>query len=204
MLDQQQAKALKRFWAISDRVILVTLQSKPMDTNIIQVYAPTCYNNTEDIEDFYETVEKAKKMCKSQENTIILGDVNAKVEAKPSKKLDLGLLKTMPKVKEDFVLEVNNRFQVLAEANTIDIVTECRKIAERTKMQPIIRIWNILTRKNETGRENPHRLFKDNNSTFRTIEQKIELSSKLRRRSHIDSIFWHAERLGTMMDSSSA
>jgi hypothetical protein len=34
-------------------------------------------------------------------------------EAKPSKKLDLELLKTMPKVKEDFVYEVNNRFQVL-------------------------------------------------------------------------------------------
>ncbi|ELU11092.1 hypothetical protein CAPTEDRAFT_187040 [Capitella teleta] len=45
-------------------------------------------------------------------------------EAKPSKKLDLGLFKTVPNVKEDFVLEVNNRFQVLAEANTTDIETE--------------------------------------------------------------------------------
>ena len=59
--------------------MLVKLQAKPIDMNIIQVYAPTSDSTTEDLEDFYGAIEKARKICKSQENTIILGDFNAKV-----------------------------------------------------------------------------------------------------------------------------
>lgn len=241
ILNQEQAKALKGYWAISDRVILVKLHAKPIDMNIIQVYAPTRDSSTEDLESFYETVEKARKLCKSQENTIILGDFNAKVgegrrgntigpyglggtnergeelaewaqrnkfiigntwfnvpkrrrwtwkspgqnirnqidfilvqerfrnalksckaypgadcgsdhnpviakvkiklrrlkEAKPGRKLDLKLLETNTKVKEDFVLEVSNRFQVLAETGDLETdwknMTECiTSSAEKT------------------------------------------------------------------------
>ncbi|ELU12395.1 hypothetical protein CAPTEDRAFT_212105 [Capitella teleta] len=128
----QKEKALKGFLAISDRVILVKLHSKPMDANIIQVYAPTCDSSTEDIEDFYETCCKSYPGadCGSDHNPVIATVKQKLREAKPSKKLDLELLKTMPKVKEDFVYEVNNRFQVLAETNTTGIETEGRKIAE--------------------------------------------------------------------------
>ena len=40
--------------------------------------APTD-SSTEDLENFYELVERAKNMCKSQENNIIMADFNAKV-----------------------------------------------------------------------------------------------------------------------------
>ena len=41
-------------------------------------------------------------------------------KAKPSRKLDLKKLRTTPKVKEDFVLEVSKRFQALAEMGDLE------------------------------------------------------------------------------------
>ena len=79
IIDRQDQASVKGFWAISDRVILVKLSSKPLDINIIQVYAPTSESSEEELEGFYEQIETAMKQCKSLENTIILGDFNAKV-----------------------------------------------------------------------------------------------------------------------------
>jgi len=44
------------------------------------VYAPTAESTEEEIDIFYETLEKAKAQCKSYEINIIMGDLNAKVE----------------------------------------------------------------------------------------------------------------------------
>ncbi|XP_050513133.1 uncharacterized protein LOC126888800 [Diabrotica virgifera virgifera] len=55
------------------------LQSRPVNTNIIQIYAPTSEKPEEDIEEFYALVQKALKYTKKNELTIIMGDFNAKV-----------------------------------------------------------------------------------------------------------------------------
>ncbi|GFR82663.1 craniofacial development protein 2-like [Elysia marginata] len=47
--------------------------------NIIQVYAPTSTSSKEEIETFYEELEKAISECTSQDPLIIMGDFNAKV-----------------------------------------------------------------------------------------------------------------------------
>ncbi|GFS02386.1 craniofacial development protein 2-like [Elysia marginata] len=79
ILDQKVSKALNGYWQISDRVLLVKIAGKPMDINIIQVYAPTSASSNEDLEKFYEELEQAKSNCKNDEPTFIMGDFNAKV-----------------------------------------------------------------------------------------------------------------------------
>ena len=79
MLDPDTAKAIKGYWTVSDRVILVKLQGTPFDIGIIQAYAPTADKDEEEMDAFYETIEKAMKQLKSQDVGIILGDFNSKV-----------------------------------------------------------------------------------------------------------------------------
>ncbi|GFN96982.1 craniofacial development protein 2-like protein [Plakobranchus ocellatus] len=79
IVDQTAYKAIKDYRALSDRVILVKIAGKPVDLNIIQVYAPTANNNDEDLDKFYNELDTAKTPCKSQDPLIIMGDFNAKV-----------------------------------------------------------------------------------------------------------------------------
>ncbi|GFN78082.1 craniofacial development protein 2-like [Plakobranchus ocellatus] len=78
IIDQTVTKAIKGYWALSDRVLLVKIAGKP-DLNIIQVYAPTANSNDEDLDKFYNELDTAKTQCKSQDPLIIMGDFNAKV-----------------------------------------------------------------------------------------------------------------------------
>ena len=79
IINETKCKALKGYWPISDRILMVKLQGTPIDTNFIQVYSPTSTSSEEDIETFYDDLEKAIKECKNHEVTIIMGDFNAKV-----------------------------------------------------------------------------------------------------------------------------
>ncbi|GFO43306.1 craniofacial development protein 2-like protein [Plakobranchus ocellatus] len=81
IVDQTVTKAIKGYWALSDRVLLVKFAGKPVDLNIIQVYAPTANSNDEDLDKFYNELDTAKTQCKSQDPLIIMGDFNAKVGA---------------------------------------------------------------------------------------------------------------------------
>ena len=78
LLDKERAKSVIGFWAISGRVVLVKLKGHPFNMSIIQVYALTP-EHTEEIEAFYEDIDKAKRQCKSQEIMLVMGDLNAKV-----------------------------------------------------------------------------------------------------------------------------
>ncbi|GFO12462.1 craniofacial development protein 2-like protein [Plakobranchus ocellatus] len=79
IVDQMVSKAIKVYWALSDRVLLVKIARKPEDLNIIQVHAPTANSNDEDLDKFYNDLDTAKTQCKSQDPLIIMGDFNAKV-----------------------------------------------------------------------------------------------------------------------------
>jgi len=79
ILDTETAKAIKGYWTISERVILVKIQGTPFDIGIIQAYAPTADKDDEEVEQFYETLDKAMKQLKSQDIKIVMGDFNAKV-----------------------------------------------------------------------------------------------------------------------------
>ncbi|XP_072040063.1 craniofacial development protein 2-like [Amphiura filiformis] len=79
LLDKVTSRSLIGHWGVSDRVVLVKLAAKPFNLAIIQVYAPTADSDENDIAVFYEDLEKAMKQCKSDEITMVVGDLNAKV-----------------------------------------------------------------------------------------------------------------------------
>ena len=79
ILRNEVAKSLIGYWPISDRVVMVKLQAKPFNINMIQVYAPTQDYDDETIEEFYEQIQSAGRDPKSFEVICIMGDLNAKV-----------------------------------------------------------------------------------------------------------------------------
>jgi len=64
LMKNNIAKSMVGFWAISERVIMVKLEAKPFNINIIQVYAPTQDHNEEEIETFCQQIQNAMKYAK--------------------------------------------------------------------------------------------------------------------------------------------
>ena len=79
MFDEITARSLKSYCPVSDRIMVAKLEAKPLDLGIIQVYAPTSESSDEEIDKFYEDLDKAKRYLKSQDIKVIMGDFNAKV-----------------------------------------------------------------------------------------------------------------------------
>ena len=79
LLDPDISKSVLGHWCVSDRVLLVKLQGHPFNISIIVVYAPTADSADEVIDTFYDSLDKAKSQCKSNDIVIVLGDLNAKV-----------------------------------------------------------------------------------------------------------------------------
>ena len=73
------AKSMMGFWAISDRVIMMKLEAKPFNINVMQVYSLTQDNGGEEIEMFYQEIQNGIKYAKSDEVICIMRDLNAKV-----------------------------------------------------------------------------------------------------------------------------
>ena len=71
--------SVKNFVPLSDRVMMLQLRSKPIDINIIQVYAPTSDADDNVVEAFYMEVKEMLKLTKPHEVNIVMGDFNAKI-----------------------------------------------------------------------------------------------------------------------------
>ena len=79
LLTKQVAKSMVGFHALSDRILILKIANKTFNLVIIQVYAPTSTSSDEDIEQFYNDLDSAHKQAGSQDMTIVMGDLNAKV-----------------------------------------------------------------------------------------------------------------------------
>ena len=79
VMKNSVAKSMMGFWAISDTVIMMKLEAKPFNNNVMQVYAPTQDHDDEDIEKFYQEIQNGIKYTKSEEVICTMGDLNAKV-----------------------------------------------------------------------------------------------------------------------------
>lgn len=66
---------------MNDRIIIISLNTKPVKTHLIQAYFPTSDAPDQDIEDMYGLIEELMEKIASRDITIILGDFNAKVGA---------------------------------------------------------------------------------------------------------------------------
>ena len=79
LLTKEMDSAVIGCWQLSDRVMLLKIGAKPVNINVIQVYAPTTQHSDDVIDRFYEQVDEARRQCKNGEVTIVMGDLNAKV-----------------------------------------------------------------------------------------------------------------------------
>ena len=79
VMKNSVAKSMLGFWAISDRVIMMKLEAKPFNINVMQVYAPTKVHDGEEIEKFHQEIQNGIKYAKSDEVICIMGDLNANV-----------------------------------------------------------------------------------------------------------------------------
>ena len=79
LLDPDISKSVLGHWCVSDRVLLVKLQGHPFNISIIVIYAPTADSADEVIDTLYDSLDKAKSQCKSNDIVIVLEDLNAKV-----------------------------------------------------------------------------------------------------------------------------
>ena len=73
------SKSVLGYCALSDRILLVRIHSKPFNFSIIQVYAPSSASSEEEIEDIYSGLEDAHNKCGNQDIVIVMDDLNAKV-----------------------------------------------------------------------------------------------------------------------------
>ena len=60
-------------------MISVSLQSKPFNITVIQVYAPTSNTEEAEVEQFYEELQDLLELTPKKDVLFILGDWNAKV-----------------------------------------------------------------------------------------------------------------------------
>lgn len=75
------AYSVTNFTPISERVMLIQMNARPVNLNIVQVYAPTTDGTDEEVVEFYRTVEKVLVKLKKQEMTLVMGDFNSKLGA---------------------------------------------------------------------------------------------------------------------------
>lgn len=63
----------------SNRAMMIQIQCKPRNLNILQLYAPTAERSNKDVEEFYKQAEQLLSITKKHDINIIVGDMNAKV-----------------------------------------------------------------------------------------------------------------------------
>ena len=79
ILSKQATKCVLGYNPVSNRVISIRLQAKPVNISLIQVYAPTTTADEETIASFYHEVQDTLSKTPSSDITIVMGYFNAKV-----------------------------------------------------------------------------------------------------------------------------
>ena len=64
---------------ISSRIIKIRLNALPFKVTIVQVYAPTSEHPDEEVENFYQLLNKTIDKLPRKDITVIQGDWNAKI-----------------------------------------------------------------------------------------------------------------------------
>ena len=82
------ADKVKRFWKLSDRVAILTLDAGPRSSvAVVNAYAPTatrCANDVAELDDFYSALGQALREVNRSTLVLFAGDFNAKVGTRQS------------------------------------------------------------------------------------------------------------------------
>ena len=90
LVNKRLENNLEEFHGVSERVASVTLKlNERYKLKIIQVYAPTCSHSDEEVENFYEDVQKAIDR-KRAHFMVIMGDFNAKIGKRVEQETSIG------------------------------------------------------------------------------------------------------------------
>lgn len=79
ILDEHFSRFVNNYVPISERILLIQMNTTPIKLNILQVYAPTAEKEEEEVEEFYEEINKTLKTINKNEILITMGDFNAKI-----------------------------------------------------------------------------------------------------------------------------
>ncbi len=79
ILARDTAKCVLGYNPISDRLISIRLQAKPVNISIVQVYAPTSTADESTIDSFYQELQDTINRLPRRDIIILMGDFNAKV-----------------------------------------------------------------------------------------------------------------------------
>jgi len=78
MANKRMSRCVENLKYISDRVMSIRIRGKPLNVTIIQLYAPTTNASEQDIEEFYDTVQRAYDQVAGKDIVYVMGDFNAK------------------------------------------------------------------------------------------------------------------------------
>ena len=79
MTQGKWSEAVAEYKPVSDRVLVVIFNTRPIKLNIIQIYAPTAEATDEEREEFYRVLTTELERLPKGNLTIVQGDFNAKV-----------------------------------------------------------------------------------------------------------------------------
>src|SRR5437867_10692556 len=79
IFDEEMAKRVVEVEKCSDRLIMVKVNTTPVDMVLIQVYMPTTTHEDDEVEEMYEQIERIINKQKGNTNVIVMGDFNASV-----------------------------------------------------------------------------------------------------------------------------
>ena len=74
MLRKSAGIRVKSFLQYNERIVMVKLETKPVDTVVVQVYMPTTDYEDEEVEEVYDDIREIINQVRGEENLIVLGD----------------------------------------------------------------------------------------------------------------------------------
>lgn len=81
LIARKLSKRVVEVIPMSDRVMAIIINNKPKPISVMQVYAPTTDHDDDEVEAFYEEIERVGKKLRLDGPVLLLGDFNAKVGA---------------------------------------------------------------------------------------------------------------------------
>jgi len=73
LVHKSVVKHVRNFVPVNDRILLIQINAVPVNTNIIQVYAPTTDHSDEEIQEFYDQIHSTINNLPKQQLLILMG-----------------------------------------------------------------------------------------------------------------------------------